>query len=226
MGFIEDMKRKKASKDAEKKAADKRQIAEMIVSCREARDDLANVVAEYERSAEEAAALGQNEYVDELLESVVDMEGFIDDLKFLELDLKTTAVTVSAFDKLKNLPAALAACKNIFKNGVNFETIGAEMAELRSTLKNAREQFRSFRQSLSRDKSDVYQEVWGENRKTNDPERERRIADKKKALEAKLAISSAAAPTPTEQTVTVDNQDVAKIDAIAAMIDDEKKSDD
>ena len=217
-------------KTRQQKARDKqfeqeRIIAQSIVDLRTQREEFEKLIKEYEDSAFEAVQLGQDEYANELLETIVEIEDFNESLKYLEVKVKTAAITAEAFSKLKELPEALKACRLVFCKGPNFQKLGKDMSSLLGSLGTARDQFREFRNSLGRNNTDpVYAEVFGHQRQVEDPKFKQRLEEKKKALEARLVAASGAssvAPAPAEQVVSA--SDAAKIDTIAAMLDDEKR---
>ena len=212
-------------KEREKQFEQERIIAQSIVDLRMQREAFENLIKEYEDSAFEAVQLGQDEYANELLETIVEIEDFNESLKYLEVKVKTAALTAQAFSKLRELPAALAACRTVFCKGPNFQKLGKDMSSLLNSLGTARDQFREFRTSLGRNNTDpVYAEVFGQQRKAEDPKFKQRLDEKKKALEARLVAANGAAavaPAPAEQVVSAG--DAAKIDTIAAMLDDERR---
>jgi hypothetical protein len=210
---------------AEKQFANEKKIATTIVEIRSQREDLEDLVKEYDDAAYEAAKLGQDAYANELIESSCDLSEFTDDLKYLELQIKNTAVTARVLGNLGKLPAALAACRKVFAKAPNFRSLGKEMNDFRDTLKKARGQVSDLRANLSKESDPVYAEVFGKRAKAVvDPKHAQRVSDKKKALEARLARESVApvAPVSAAASVEVSASDDARIDAIASMLDDER----
>lgn len=207
----------------QKQYEQEKMIAETIVTIRTQREDIEKLAVDFGEHAFEAAKLSQNEYADELLETQVELEDFADNLKYLELKVRTTAITAKTMGKLRELPVALGACKNIFCKGPDFKKLGKDMASLLDSLGTARNQFKELRMSLGKTKDPVYAEVFGE-RAAEDPKIRERIEAKKKALEARMFAyvnKAEAAPVPAAEAVSA--EDAAKVDAIAAMIDEESK---
>lgn len=223
MNILKRMATKKENQARDRELEQKKLIAETLVDIKEQQAEFEKVTNEYFDAAVEAARIGQDEYANELLETIVEIEEFVDDLKHLYIRLKTAAITANAMSKLRALPQALVACRGVFNNGPDFKKLGKDMAELIASLGTARDSFREFRKSMSKTYTDpVYAEVFGEPRKVGDPKYNLRLAEKKRALEASLATTTTtpSVATPADQIVKKD--DVATVDAIAAMLDDEK----
>lgn len=215
---------------AEKQFENEKIIASTIVEIRAQREDLEDLVKEYDDSAYEAAKLGQDEYADELTEASCDLEAFVEDLKYLELQIKNTAVTSRVLGNLGKLPAALAACKKVFAKAPDFKGLGKELNSFRDGLKKARGQLSDLRSTLSRNSDPVYTEVFGKRSAVVDPKHKARVDEKKKAIEARLAreqtvnspvVNTAAANADTGAAVS--NADAARISDIASMLDDERR---
>lgn len=225
MSIIKRIAAKRADKERDRELEQKKLIAQILVDIREQREEFESVTTEYFNAAVEAARVGQDDYASELLETIVEIEEFVENLKYLDIKLKTSAITANAMSKLRTLPQALVACRGVFHNGPDFKKLGKDMSELLASLGTARDSFREFRKSMTRGSDPVYREVFGEPRKVEDPKYKQRLDDKKKALEARLtAISDKpSAVSPADCAVTPD--DVASVDSIAAMLDDEKRKD-
>ncbi|MBR4942741.1 MAG: hypothetical protein IKZ28_01810 [Clostridia bacterium] len=203
-------------------------IAGTIVDIQTQREAIEKIAADYFNYAVEAAEMGQDEYATELLETSAEMEDFAENLKFLELKIKTAAITAKTLGNLRTLPDALKACRNIFSKGPNFKKLGKDMGALMESLGTARDQFREFRKSLGKSKDAVYSEVFGKD--ATDPKLAAKVEEKKKALTAALMQrQKSVAPAPaaaTESAAATDGATqaaAAKVDAIAALLDEEKK---
>ncbi|MBQ8685911.1 MAG: hypothetical protein IJ514_07050 [Clostridia bacterium] len=198
-------------------------IAQTIVDIRTQREDIEKLASDDFEAAVEAVQLGQEDYANELLETIVELEDFVENLKYLEVKIRTAAITAKTLGKLRELPQALGACRNVFCKGPDFKKLGEDMASLLESLGTARDQFKEFRTSLGKTNDPVYAEVFGESRKVTEPKYAQRLEEKKKALEARIIGSTAVSPTPTTAQESVSAEDVAKVDAIAAMLDEEKR---
>ena len=214
---------------AKKALEQKKFIAGTIVDIKLQREQIEKLASDFFDYAVESAEMGQDDYATELLETIAELEEFAENLKFLELKIKTAAITAETMGRLRDLPKALAACRNIFCKGPNFKKLGQDMASLFASLGTAREQFREFRMNLGRAKDPVYEEIFGENR-AEDSKHTKRVEDKKKALTAALLQrQKGVAPTPATASANAAAADgatqeaAAKVDAIAALLDQEKK---
>jgi hypothetical protein len=144
----------------------------------------------------------------------------VEDLEFVELKLKQTAITADAMSKLGNLDSALNSCKMLFQNAPDFKATGKKMGTLISSMHSAQDSFREFRQSLSGNdaKDDAYEKVFGKKREIKDPKHDKRVSDKMKGIEIKLAMDGTAAVATTKAT----NKDTpADMRDLAQMIGDE-----
>lgn len=210
---------------AEKEFEQEKMIAQAIVDLRSSVEDTEKLAQDYFEAAVEAVNLGQDEYANELLETIVELEDFAENLKFVEVKIKTTAMTSNTFKKLGRLPNVISACKNILGETPNFTKLGKDMSKLMSNLSTARDELRKFRGNLSQSSDPVYAEIFG-TKKTEDPKFRQRLADKKKALESRL-VRNAQTPAPAAATTTAaagSAADVADVDRIAAMLDEERKN--
>lgn len=208
---------KKKNKDFERK----QKVAEAIVNIRTAIDQFNRLANDHFSAAEEAIRMGQEEYAEQLLESQVDMESWADDLKFLELKVRTESVTAESLNDLKGLKDVFATCNKLFgRGGIKFGQIGEEMSKLMDSLSANRRGLKDLRDSLTKKQTGgIYAEIFGE-RKMDDTKIKEKVAEKKKALEAKIYASlnsDKAIPVPTSVEAPV----AAKVDDIAAMIDEE-----
>lgn len=201
---------------------DKRNVAELIV-------EIEDVVAIFQQTSKdcmegavEAAKLGHDEYSDELVETSAEIDAFIDDLQFVSLKLKQTAITADALSRLGNLDSALNSCKRLFQNAPDFNKIGKKMGDLTISMHSARDSLSDFRRSLSssRDKSDAYFRTFGEKRDKKDPRYDQRIADKKKAVQLSVGASTVSA-VATTSTKAADQETPAGMTDLAQMLGDE-----
>lgn len=205
----------------EKQFEKEKLVAQTVVDIRTQREDLEKLAEDYFERAVEAAQLGQDEFSNELLENIVEFEDFGENLRYLEIKVKTAAITSKTIGRLRELPKALAACRSVFCKGPDFKALGKDMRDLLSSLGTARDQFREFRLGLGKSNDPVYAEIFGKERKSGDPKYAQRLADKKKDLEARIIGSTAKTPAPMEAKGTL-NGESTSIDAIAAMLDEEK----
>lgn len=200
-------------------------VASVIADIRLVSNDMSALSADYARYAVEAAGMDQSAYADELLEASVDIDEFIEDLKFFELKIRQTAITAKSFATLAKLPEALSACKRIFCEAPNLKKLGRDMSSLLHSMGSARQQFKDFRTNLSHGSDPIYAEIFGRRSAADDPKRRQRLEAKKKALEAQLAVG-VAAPTPAEATTpkaaATPADKAAGIDDIARLLDDER----
>ena len=205
----------------EKQFEEERRIARSIAEIKLQREEIDSFSEDCFEAACEASRIGQDEYASELLETIVELEDFSENLRFLELKLKTATVSSKTFSRMGTLPETLKACSGVFNNGVNFKKLGKDFSLLMESLGTARGQFRDFRQSLGSKKDPVYAEIFGRGATmAEDPKYKQRIEEKKKALEARLIKTSVScAVRPCE----VSAEDEAKIDSLAAMLDDERR---
>ena len=218
MSFFDIFKKKKEDPYAQEKA-----IAEAIYDIQQSREGLENLITLYRNSAYEAAKMGQDEYVNELLTDVADLRQFVDDMTFVELKIKTAATTTHALKGLKGLPNALSACKQALSKTVNLGKLGDNLRALMSTLDNARSQFSELRDAISPASERIGRSMFGDLGVTVNPKAKKLFDEEQKALEAKLACSSVA-PTPVAKAEDAADADAAaRVDAIAAMLDEEKR---
>ena len=198
-----------------------KRIADTMVSFREARKMLEEVVKEYDEYALQAMELNQDVFADELIETAAEMEAFADDFKYIELKLKTTAITARTLSKLNDLPKAIASCKKFVYDIPDLKKLGKDMNELRNALASGKRQFSELRKSFGSEKDKVLSEWYNENKSSTADTK--RVQDKKAALLNELARRQEAKKVaPMEADNAVNAEDVAKIDAIAKIIDDEK----
>lgn len=214
----------KAQKDFERT----KEVAQAIVAIKSQREGLEGLAKDYFEYAQKAAQMGQDDFVDELLESIVDLQMFAEDLQYLELKVEMAAVTAQTMKELKKLPEVLKIVNTIFCDGPNFKKLGKDMASLFGTLKTAREQLREFRLSLGKTKDPLVSKLFGERYQADmeDPKRKERVQTKKRELEASLALGDSAAnpvPAPADASAGVSVNEAAGIDDIVSMMDGEKK---
>ena len=218
----------KETKDFE----NRQKVSAAVVGIRQGREDVQNLAAHLEKQADEAARLGEDAFSDELLEMVLGLEDFATDMKVLEVKLETTAVLTNTLSKLSGLPKALEACKKLYSSVPNFKAVGKSMESLSDMLDKARGQFKGFTTKLRGEHDQTYTKLFGARNASNDPKYRERLAEKKKAREARLLSASAApvavtaaaqtaATTPAAQTAAAGAP--ASVDAIAKIISDETK---
>ena len=208
----------------EKQLEQERRIAESIIKIRDTIQSFKKLANDYYEHALKAAELNQNEYADELLEATIELEVFAEDFQYLELRVKTTAITARAFSQLSDLPETFKVLKKLFMEAPDFRKLGKDMGSLLQSLGTARKQLREFRSSLARGKGSVMEEIFGSDKK-EEAQMSARLKEKKEILFAELRKRQAAtAETPVEAASTVvDANDTAKVDDIARAIDEESK---
>ena len=206
-------------KNSKKEFAQEKQIAASIVSIKSQREGLEKLSAEYFDYAKRAAQLGQDEYTNELLESIVQLEDFAENLKFLELKIETAVISAQTMKEMRELPSILKFVGNIICKGPNFKKLGSEMSETLAGLKTFNDQLREFRVGLSRGTDSTYAKLFGK-KDEKDPKYEERLAAKKRALEASIVMNSDAPAPVAAGNAVADTQNAASVDEIAAMLDD------
>lgn len=197
-------------------------IAETIVEIGEQRKDIDKLVAQLTDAAYEAAKMDNNDYANEVVDMIADFQEFGEELSAIELDIKTCAITAKVMARLGKLPSALKACRNVFNNAPDFAKLGNEFANLRNTLANARNNVKSLRSQIHGNKLSAYEKIYGK-RENTDPKRAMRVDNIKKAIESRLVSGAAATQPVPKPDNNVSAEDTARIDAIAAMLDDERK---
>lgn len=198
-------------------------IAETVVEVGEQRKEIDQLVKELTNSALEAARMGNDSYTEELVEMIADFEEFGEELSAVELEIKTCAITARVMSRLGKLPAALKATRSVFAKAPNFAKLGREFRELRETLAGARKSVKSLRSEISSNHMSAYEKIYGKKQQT-DPKRKQRVDNIKKSIEANLVSEAAKTqPTAKPEENTVNAADEARIDAIAAMLDEERK---
>ena len=198
-------------------------IAETIVEIGEQRKEIDRLVEQLLDAALEAAKMDNNDYANELVEMIADFQEFGEELSAVELEIKTCAITAKVMARLGNLPAALKACRAVFAKAPDFTKLGKEFKSLRETLAGARKSVKSLRSEVSSNQMSAYEKIYGK-KENEDPKRTQRVNDIKKAIEARLVTGTAKTqPTPKPDTSKVTAADDARIDAIAAMLDEERK---
>lgn len=199
-------------------------IAETIVEIGEQRKEIDRLVSQLSDAALEAAQMENNDYADELIEIIADFMEFSEDLAAMELEIKTCAITAKVMARLGQLPAALKACRAVFSKAPDFTKLGKEFKSLRETLAGARKSVRSLRSEISGNQMSAYEKIYGKKEKNTDPKRAQRVSEIKKSIEARL-VTGVAKTQPADKPATekVSADDEARIDAIAAMLDEERK---
>lgn len=211
--------RRKSSR--EKMYEEKRNVAELIVQIEDIVTIFRKTSEDCMEGAVEAAKLGRDEYSDELVETSAEIDAFIEDIEFVALKLKQTAITADAMNKLGNLNNALNSCKRLFQNAPDFKKIGKKMGDLTASMHSARDSLSDFRRNLSstsRDKDDAYFKIFGEKRDAKDPRLEQRIANKKKAVSLQVGTDAVAAVATAK---TADQESPASMSDLAQMFGDE-----
>ena len=204
-------------KNSKKEFAQEKKIAASIVAIKSQREALERLSSEYFDYAKRAAQLGQDEYTNELLESIVQLEDFAENLKFLELKFETTVISAQTVKEMRDLPAILKFVGNLVCKGPNFKKLGNEMSAALSGLKTFNDQLRDFRVGLSKGVDSTYAKLFGKSDQ-KDPKYEERLAAKRRALEASIVMNNNA-PAPVTAGNT-DAQNAASVDEIAALLDD------
>ena len=211
---------------AKKELAQEQLIEGALYDIKAQREAIEKLVADYFNYAIEAAEMGEDDYARELLAMQVDLKDFASDLKAIEFEVRTTAVTAKVLGNLRSLPDALDACKKIFSKGPNFTKLGKSMTSLRDSLSLARKQFKKLRESIST--KGTYSDVFGKD--AVDSKRQAKIKEAEKALEAALlqrqkggVVSPVDATASAAATDGATQAAAAKVDAIAALLDEEKK---
>ncbi len=224
MNIVKKFKKEKELKERAEKERQldeaKRRSAEVIVNIEEQVDSLRNLIASYENSAEEAAKIGEDEFADELIDTIIDLEDFIRDLEFVKIKVKTEILTAITFSSLGDLTAVISSLKDLYRSAPDFSKLASEMAALSNTFGTARKGLKDFRNGLSKNKNDMFDKLFPGQKKADDPNREERKKKKKRDLVAKLTVSDttvAAAPAKT-----AGNDANNSIDDLASMLDDER----
>ncbi len=207
----------------EKDFEQEQMVAELVYDIGQQRANLEKLVETYRESAYEAAKMGHDDYVRDLLTDVADLRQFIEDLSFVELKIKTTAITAKTFKVLKKLPAALASCKAVLSKGVKVSKLGENFRDLLKSLDGARGQFSEIRNAISSESERNHRSLFGDVATSVNPKAKKLLDEETKALEARLACESVA-PSPVSQASTAATTEAAaRVDAITAMLDEEKR---
>lgn len=206
----------------DKELKQEQEIAEGLATIQEARSSIDELAKRYDEWIDQAAELGEDEYSDQLISDQVELEEFSRNLSFFEIRIREGAVSARAFSKLKALPSVMNCCKSLLKKGLDLPKIGKQMAGFKSSLDKARTSLRDLRSELSASKDPVYTDLFGKKTR-EDPKISAKIAAKKQAREARLAAKIASTTvSPVESGVGTETAST-DIDAITAMIDEEKK---
>lgn len=181
-------------------------------------------------AAVKAAELKQDDYVDELLETIAYLQDFACDLRVLKLRVETAAKTAGAFDKLKGLPDVVSACNRLIVNVPDMSKLAKGMENLDQRLSKIRDSLKKFTGGAKIKKKDsVYTSLFG-----NDPEKEdkrkKQLDSLKNALTARL-VGGQSAPATVGVASTVDVATPAantaaggaSIDDIIGGLDDARK---
>lgn len=206
------------AKKTDKELKKLNQIAEGVAQITEAREAIMHLSSQYNNWIDEAAELGEDEYSDQLIADKVELDEFARNLKFLEVQVRESAVTANTFNGLQKLHAAMDACKSLLTAGPNLKKLGKQMASFRTSLEKARTSLKDLRSELSASKDPVYTDLFGK-KTADDPNIAKKIAAEKAAREARLAAkisNTVPSPVASESFAT-------DIDAITAMIEEENK---
>lgn len=200
------------------------QIADGLSTIQEARESVDELAKRYDEWIDQAAELGEDEYSDQLIADQIELEEFSRDLSFIEVMIRKQAVSARALGRLNALPKVVACCKSLPK-GLNLPKIGKQLAGLKELLANSRISLRDLRSELSDSKTSVHEELFGK-KTQEDPKISAKIVAKKQAREARLAAKiESSKVSPVESGVGAEAVSPAStdIDAITAMIDEERK---
>jgi hypothetical protein len=208
-------------KSLKKEYEQEKKIAEAIDQLDGQRAGLRSLAKEFEDTAFEAAKMGQDEYANELLETAAEIEEFAIDLDFVSLQVTQTVKIAGAMSNLRLLPDVVKICSKILCKTPNFDKLGKAMGKVSTKSKGALADLRKFREKSRKNPTDTYSKLFGRD-VNEDPKHKQLVEQKKKALELRMA-QVATAPAPTDIKTTVNTKDVADIDAIAQMLDDEKR---
>ena len=203
-----------------------KELAALIYDIGKQRENLDRLVEVYRNSAYEAAKMGHDEYANELLTNVGDLRHFIQDLQFIELEIKTAAITAKTFKALQGLPSALKSVSDVFSKGIKVGKIGDSLRNVRATLQGARAQFSEIRNAISSDSERTSRDLFGDIAGVAaNPKANKFFEEEKKALEARLALETASpAPmTAAAATAAATSEASARVDDIIGMLDQEKR---
>ena len=182
-------------------------------------------------AAVKAAELKQDDYVDELLETIAYLQDFACDLRLLKLRVETAAKTAGAFDKLKGLPDVVSACNQLIVNVPNMSKLAKGMENLDQRLSKIRESLKKFTGGARVKKKDsLLVSLFGDNSEREE-KRQKQLASLKDALTARLigaqsAPADATATAATNATTPAANtasSTGASIDDIISGLDDARK---
>ncbi|MDR3263096.1 MAG: hypothetical protein LBT30_02195 [Clostridiales bacterium] len=195
------------------------QVAEGLALIKESREELEALATQYNEWIDEAARLGEDAYSDQLIDDKVELEAFVDDLKFLELQVRTGAITAKTFNNLKNMPAAIAACRGLLKSGPNFIKLGKDIATFKTGLNTAKASLSGLRVELSKEKKlTVDERIAGKKKEDS-----QKVKAEKEARELRLmkpgAGKSSSVAMPAESAAA----DSVDIDAIIDAENGKKK---
>ena len=126
------------------------EIAEALFLIEESRTGVENLVPLYMTWSVEAANLGDDEYSDQLLEEMAELDDFAADLRALELKIKSSAIAAKAFKNLIGLAEAVKRCKGLFNAGTDFTKIGKNLAVFKDNLGKGSAALRGLRRELSK----------------------------------------------------------------------------
>lgn len=201
-----------------KEQQQRKTIADTLVQIDNAIKSFESLAGQYDHWIDEAAELREDEYSDQLIEEKVETTEMIRTFKFLYAQIKSGAMTGAAFGDLKNLPAAISACKGILKQTPKIMALSKEMSSLKESLKERREALRSLRRQVADRKDAVYQ---SEEQATRD-DFKRRVEEEKRAREARIASKIARKEAPVSVNAAQDASN-SNVDDILRALEEEKK---
>ena len=196
-------------------------IADTLVQIQNARENFENLAGKYDQWIDEAADLREDEYSDQLIEEKVETTEMIRTFKFLYAQIQSGATTGAAFSDLKNLPAAISACKGILKQTPRIMALSKEMSSLKESLQERREAMRSLRRQVTDGSDSVYRSLFGERNAMSD-DVQRRIEEEKRAREARIASKIARKEAPVSVNAAQDASN-SNVDDILRALEEEKK---
>lgn len=201
-----------------KEQQQRKTIADTLVQIDNAIKSFESLAGQYDHWIDEAAELREDEYSDQLIEEKVETTEMIRTFKFLYAQIKSGAMTGAAFGDLKNLPAAISACKGILSQTPKIMALSKEMSSLKESLKERREALRSLRRQVADRKDAVYQ---SEEQATRD-DFKRRVEEEKRAREARIASKIARKEAPVSVNAAQDASN-SNVDDILRALEEEKK---
>ena len=128
---------------------------------------------------------------------------FAEDLKFLELQIKTNAKTAQAFGDLQSLPEAMDACRSLMNKGARWDNAREEDEGLQEALSDARMSVKHMRRSAQQVlQTPRLSNLFGR-KNEKDPKIAQRIAAEKEAREARLVAKYSKGESPVASNAGV-----------------------